>query len=157
MGYHRYVDAVIDSSTLISLAWAGHLDLLQRSPLRLIVPAEVRKETVAEGLARGHPDAAAIDVAVAPLASMAAPDMRTVDEAVLYLGRSVGMLLANDVALGRRAANLGAGWLRTADYVVLCVRSGEVDATHGLAAIHALFSAGCLTAGLYEAYRKEFA
>lgn len=150
------MDAVIDSSTLISLAWAGQLGLLQRCPLRLVVPAEVRRETVTEGLARGHPDAAAIDVAVAALASMAAPDAQSVDEAVLYLGRAVGMLVTNDVALGRRAANLGAGWLRTADLVVLCVRSGEVDVTRGLAAIHALFGAGRLTADLLEAYRKEF-
>lgn len=149
------MDAVSDSSTLISLAWAGQLDLLQRCPLRLILPAEVRQETVADGLARGHPDAAAIEVAVAPLAAMAAPDLPTVDEAVLHLARSVGMLVTNGIALGRRAVNPGAGWLRTADLVVLCVRSGQVDSTRGRSAVHALFSAGRLTAELFEAYRKE--
>jgi rRNA-processing protein FCF1 len=149
------VKAVIDSSTLISLAWSGLLSLLQRCPLDLVVPTEVHRETVVEGVARGHPDAAAIEAAVASLESSKAGEGGSVDDAVLRLGCTVGVLLTNDVALGRRAANLGVGWLRTADLVVLCVRSGRIDPGRGQAALQALYSAGRITADLLEAYRKE--
>lgn len=147
--------AVVDSSTLISLAWAGQLDLLRLCPLELVVPIEVQRETVTEGLARGHADAAAIAEAVAALEAREAGEASSVDAAVLRLGQSVGTLVTNDVALGRRAANLGAGWLRTADLVVLCVRSGRIDADRGLAAVQALHSARRITADLLEAYAKE--
>lgn len=147
--------AVLDSSTLISLAWAGLLDLLGHCPLELIVPFEVREETVTEGLARGHADAAAIEAAVAPLKDQPAGAADSVDDAVLRLSRFVGTLITNDVALGRRAANLGAGWLRTADLIVLCVRSRRIEPERGLAALHSLYSAGRITADLLDAYRKE--
>ncbi|MQB02191.1 MAG: hypothetical protein GEU78_18395 [Actinobacteria bacterium] len=147
--------AVLDSSTLISLAWSGLLDMLRRCPLDLVVPSEVRQETVVEGLARGHPDAAAIEVAVAPLESVAAHETSSVDEAVLHLGRTVGLVCTNDVALGRRAANLGIGWLRTADLVVLCVRSGRISPERGSASLQALRSTGRITENLLDDYLKE--
>jgi len=131
------------------------LDVLQHCPLELIVPHEVRQEAVVEGLACGHADAAAIEAAVVPLGSMGSAETASVDAAVLDLGRTVGTLCTNDVALGRRAANLGAGWLRTADLVVLCVRSGGMDTERGLAALQALYSAGRITVDLLAAYRKE--
>jgi rRNA-processing protein FCF1 len=155
--YRRRVHAVVDSSTLISLAWAGVLDLLACSPLDLIVPADVRQETIAEGLARGHADATAIEGAVRTLESRPNVEGGTVDERVLHLSREVGLLITNDVALGRRAANLGAGWLRTADLVVLCVRSGRVTTRRGRAALQALHDSGRITLALLEAYREELA
>lgn len=147
--------AVVDSSVLISLAWAGLLHLLQRSPLDLVVPAEVHGETVLQGLARGYADAAAIEGAIAPLASEATGVVDDVDGAVLRLGADVGVLLTNDVALGRRAANLGAGWLRTADFVVLCALRGRIGLDEGRAGLRALHDAGRITRDLLEAYEKE--
>ncbi|MFL6130470.1 MAG: hypothetical protein ACJ73E_15590 [Mycobacteriales bacterium] len=71
---------------------------------------------------------------------------RTVDEAVLAVGRRYGLLVTNDLALGRRAANLSVRWLRTADRVELCVRTGRISADRGVTAVRALRSAGRLSA-----------
>jgi predicted nucleic acid-binding protein len=149
------VKAVVDSSVLISLAWAGLLDLLRDSPLDLVVPTEVYGETVLQGLARGHADAAAIEDAVLPLASQVTGVTDNVDAAVLRLGVDAGLLLTNDLALGRRAANLGVGWLRTADLVVLCVRRGRIDRRQGRAGLRALHHAGRITGELLEVYDEE--
>lgn len=149
------MDAVVDSSSLISLAWAGLLGLLERSPLRAVVPQEVRRETVAEGLARGYPDAAAIESIVARLPTTGSGQVEDVDEAVLGLARAKGTLLTNDVALGRRASNLGVRWLRSADVVVLCVREGRLDREAGLGALAALHGAGRITDALLGEYSEE--
>ncbi len=147
--------AAVDSSTLISLAWSGQLELLDRVPLRMVIPAAVRRETVEEGLERGYPDAAAIERAIAGLFVTEGAVAATVDAAVLEAGRAQGVLLTNDVALGRRAANLGVRWLRTADLVMLCVRSGSIGPERGIAAVRALCSAGRLTEDLLHAYLEE--
>jgi predicted nucleic acid-binding protein len=149
------VDAAVDSSTLISLAWSGQLELLDRVPLRVVIPAAVRRETVEEGLEWGYPDAAAIERAIAALPVTEGAVAVTVDAAVLEAGRAQGVLLTNDVALGRRAANLGVHWLRTADLVMLCVRSGSIGPERGIAAVRALRSAGRLTEDLLHAYLEE--
>jgi predicted nucleic acid-binding protein len=150
----------VDSSTLISLAWSGQLELLGHAPVPLVVPHEVRQETVAEGLARGHPDAAAIEQAIKTIPGLAAETdthaaMHPVDHAVLEAGRLHGALVTNDLALGRRAANLGVQWLRTADFVVLCVRAGTLSSDRGVAALTALRSAGRITEDLLNAYLKD--
>lgn len=156
---------VVDTSTLISLAWAGQLELLKHAPVELVVPDEVRQEAVADGLARGYPDAAAIEQAIKTIpdpapaaaahAALSASEMQPVDHVVLEAGRRNGALLTNDLALGRRAANLGVQWLRTADLVVLCVRTEQVSRNRGVVAIQALHSAGRITAGLLSAYLEE--
>jgi predicted nucleic acid-binding protein len=150
----------VDSSTLISLAWAGQLELLSHAPIPLIVPHEVRQETVADGLARGYPDAAAIEQAIKTMPSPAPETDHTaephpVDHAVLEAGRRYGALATNDLALGRRAANLGVQWLRTADLVVLCVRTNTVSRDRGIAALKALRSAGRITEDLLNAYLED--
>ncbi|HEX6756471.1 MAG TPA: hypothetical protein VF109_11090, partial [Mycobacteriales bacterium] len=150
-----FMYAAVDSSTLVSLAWAGQLKLLELAPLDLVIPAEVIVETVEDGLDHGYPDAAAIEAAVKALRisdPVAAP---TVDESVLAVGRRLGALLTNDLALGRRAANLSVRWLRTADLVVLCVRTGRIPAVRGVAAVRALRGAGRITDGLARTYLKE--
>lgn len=157
MCYYRRMDAVVDSSTLISLAWAGILDLIGISSIHLIVPSEVYEETVGQGRVRGHVDAAAIESAVASLESRAAGQAGSVDAKVLNLGREVGLLITNDVALGRRAANLGIGWLRTADLVVACARLNRIPAQRARAALQSLHDTGRITQELLEAYRRELA
>jgi hypothetical protein len=47
--------------------------------------------------------------------------------------------------------------LRTADLVVLCVRSGRVTTRRGRAALQALHDSGRITLALLEAYREELA
>lgn len=150
----------MDSSTLISLAWAGQLELLSHAPIPLIVPNEVWQETVTEGLARGHPDAAAIEQVIKTIPSpIPEPDRPAesypVDHAVLEAGRLHGALATNDLALGRRAANLGVQWLRTADLVVLCIRTSTVSSDRGVAALRALRHAGRITEDLLNAYLED--
>jgi rRNA-processing protein FCF1 len=155
------VRIAVDSSTLISLAWAGQLELLGHSPIALMVPEEVRRETVLDGLAHGYPDAAAIEQAIKSIPDVGtesardAAEIHTVDYAVLEAGRAHGALATNDLALGRRAANLGVRWLRTADLVVLCVRADRVSADRGVAALRALRSAGRITDDLLHSYLEE--
>ncbi len=147
--------AVVDSATLISLAWAGQLGLISLAPIELVIPAEVCQETVVDGLDRGYPDAAAIELAIKEVPTVEAVGADSVDDAVLQAGRAHGALLTNDLALGRRAANLGVYWLRTGDLVVLCVRTARLGAERGAAALRALHSAGRLTDELLDAYLKE--
>jgi len=147
---------VVDSSTLISLARAGLLDLLRRLPLESVVIDTVRAETVAGGLAAGYADAAAIEAALAGLpVQETSPTPGSADAAVLIAAQGAGGLVANDLALGRRARNLGLAWLRTADLVVLVVRSSVLSRREGLQALDALEAAGHLTPGLAAAYREE--
>lgn len=149
---------VVDSSTLISLAWAGQLELLRYVPAQLVVPDEVRQEVVVDGLARGYPDAAAIELAIKAMpvfVGNAAVEERSVDHAVLQAAREHGALFTNDLALGRRAANLGVRWLRTVDLVMLCVRASTLGTERGIAALKALHSAGRITDALLDAYLKE--
>lgn len=153
-----HVRIVVDSSTLISLAWAGQLPLLGCAPVALVIPAEVRREVVDEGLARGYPDAAAIESTVKVIADAGrSEELRDlpVDDAVLVRAREHGVLLTNDLALGRRALNTGVRWLRTADFIVLCVRSGGLDRLRGVAAVKALRAAGRITEELLDAYLEE--
>jgi hypothetical protein len=151
------VYAVVDSSTLISLSWAGGLDLLTpgHCPLDLVVPVEVHEETVDEGLARGYPDAAAIADAVSGATITPRVDASSVDHAVLLVAKEYGLLLTNDVALGRRAANIGVRWLRTADLVLLGVRTERVIERRATAVLYGLHNAGRLTTALFEDYLKE--
>lgn len=152
------MEVVLDTSSLISLAWAGHLPLLERSPFPLILLDVVHNEAVHDGLASGHPDAAAIESAVAGLTpESAGSNSSSIDDAVVRAGRRHGVVLSSDQALGRRAVNVGARWLRTADYVVLLVRTSRARLDEGVAALVALHSAGLLTDELYASYREDLA
>ncbi len=149
------MSAVLDSSTLISLAWAGQLGLLAHAPVPMVVPDVVRAETVASGLASGHPDAAAIEAAIAPLAAVETEPAESVDQAVLAAAVRVGTLVSNDLALGRRAGNLGVRWLATADLLLLCVKTGTVSQDDGRMVLNALHAAGGLTSALLTSYLEE--
>jgi hypothetical protein len=78
-----------------------------------------------------------------------------VDDVVLVRAREHGVLLTNDLALGRRALNTGVRWLRTADFVIPCVRSGGLDRLRGIAAVKALRAAGRISEELHDGYLEE--
>lgn len=148
--------AVIDSSSWISLARAGLLDLLLAAAVEPVLPDVVHAEIVEEGRRGGYADAAALAAAVAnvPLTTTGGGD-RSVDARVLDAARDVGVLVANDLALGRRARSLGVTWIRTADLILLGVRSGTLQSADGLAGLSALEETGHITSELADGYRER--
>jgi predicted nucleic acid-binding protein len=144
-----------DSSSLISLARSGLLQLLSRVPVEAVILDVVAEESVDAGLAGGHADAAAIEEAIAGFPRRRGDRDVSADAAVLSTARGVGTLVANDLALGRRARNLGVRWLRTADLVVLAYRTSAIPADEGRAAIAALRDAGRLSPELASEYLQE--
>ena len=136
---------LVDSSTLISLARSALLPLLARLPLTPVVLVSVWDEAVVRGQQGGHADATAIGSALGGLEPRPDPAGRTVDDRVLTAAIEVGALAANDLALGRRATNQGARWLRTVDLVLLGDRTGTVGRAECRAAIGALHHAGRIT------------
>lgn len=149
--------AVIDTSSLISLARAGQLSLLDLVPIDLVVLDVVVGEAVAEGLAGGHADAAAIESTLSGRDVASGAPGTSVDAAVLGAAIDAGMLLSNDLALGRRARNAGARWLRTADLVILVHRLGRLDVEQSRAAVDALLHSGRITPELARTYLEELA
>lgn len=147
---------VVDSSTWISLARSGQLSLAGRLPIELLLLDVIRREVVAQGRAAGHADAEIIEAALElwPVTD-APPGSATVDAAVLAAARRAEGLISNDLALGRRARSLAVPWLRTADLVVLAVRSSVLQAAEGRRSIDALEAAGRISPELGEAYRRE--
>ncbi|MGH9041518.1 MAG: hypothetical protein ACRDZ3_14945 [Acidimicrobiia bacterium] len=113
-------------------------------------------ETVAAGRAGGYADAAALEAAFAGHELVAAPAASHVDAAVLAAAVSgPGALVANDLALGRRARNLGVTWIRTADLAVIGVATGAFGADDGKAAIISLRDSGRMAGDLAAAYLEE--
>jgi hypothetical protein len=78
-----------------------------------------------------------------------------VDVVVVEAAAEVGLLVSNDRALGRRARNLGAHWLRTADVVILLLACRTIDAVEARAAIVALRDAKRLSQELADAYLER--
>lgn len=149
------MDVVVDSSTLISLAWSGSLWLIASCPVDLRVPVPVYDEVVTAGIAGGHVDARAIESSIKDLPRIDVTSVISVDAAVLQAGARVGALVCNDIALGRRAANLGAFWLRTADLIVLSVAAGAISTERGRQVVEALLDTGRITEELTQDYLKE--
>lgn len=146
---------IADSSTLISLARSGLLSLARRLPVELILLDVVWAEVVEAGRAGGHPDAAAVDAQLGHRERAVAPMAPSVDAAVLAASVTVGAMVANDLALGRRARNLGVQWLRTADLVLLAAQAGTLPTPEACDAIAALRSSGRITDELATAYLEE--
>lgn len=153
--YHTHVRVIVDSCSLISLAWSGQLGLLRHIPLSPVILDSVYREAVTEGLARGHADAAAIDHALRDTERLDDPPGGTVDERVVVAASAVGVVITNDLVVGRRSTNLGARWLRTADLVVLALRTRGLDLAACEGALAALHAAGRLTDELRDAYLEE--
>lgn len=146
------MEIVADSSSLISLARAGLLHVVPRLPATLVLLDRVWSETVAAGRAGGHADALAIDSALGEYARRPAPAAPTVDAAVLAAAVQVGALVANDLTLGRRARNLGVGWLRTVDLLVLAARTDTLPTVEAADGVIALRDCGRITADLADHY-----
>jgi len=146
---------VIDTSTLISLARCGLLPLLSQLPVEPVILEVVYGEAVEAGLAGGHADAAAIEAAIAYLPRRSSDPGDLPDAAVLRAAREVGSLAANDLALGRRARNVGVNWLRTADLVVLLARTARMSTEEGRRAVGALKHAGRVSGDLADEYLAE--
>ena len=148
--------AVIDSSSWISLARAGLLDLLRAVAVEPVLLDVVHAEIVDEGRRGGHPDAAALTAAVAGVrVTTTTGRERAVDARVLDAAKDIGVLIANDLALGRRARSLGVAWIRSADVILLAVRSGSMSSREGLDGLRALEDTGRITSELAEAYREQ--
>ncbi|MCE7883019.1 MAG: hypothetical protein DYH08_04010 [Actinobacteria bacterium ATB1] len=152
------MQATLDSSTLISLSKAGLLLLLDRAPFEVVIPASVHQECVTDGRAGGHPDATAIETA------LHGADIRTdeaerrkvaVDVAVIQLARETGTLVANDLALGRRARNSGVRWLRTVDLVRVLHEIGRLTQDEARAAIVSLRDSCRITPDLAQQHLEE--
>jgi hypothetical protein len=146
---------VMDSSSLISLAWSGQLEVLGPLPITLVVIDSVYSESVTRGLQQGHADAAAIQHALRDAERVTDPPGRTIDEMVVTAAQDVGAVVANDVVIGRRSRNVGARWLRTADLMILGHATDTLDATACRAAVAALHDAGRITDHLRDAYLLE--
>lgn len=155
MRYATIMRAVVDSSTWISGARAGLLPLVDHCALEVITLDVVHAEVVTAGVAGGYADATAVEAALAGRPVTKAPAAATPDAAVLQAASEPGLLVTNDLALGRRARNMGIAWLRTADLVIFAVRTGAISAGEGSAAVTALRDAGRMTAGLAEDYLEE--
>ncbi len=147
--------AVVDSSTWISCARAGLLSLVDHCAFDVIILDVVHAEAVTAGVAGGYADATAVEAALAGRLVTVAPAAATPDAAVLQAASEADVLVTNDLALGRRARNMGIAWLRTADLVIFAVRTGGISAREGTAGLAALRDAGRITAGLAEDYLEE--
>ena len=79
-----------------------------------------------------------------------AADTRVLDGAL-----GIGVLIANDLALGRRARSLGVTWVRTADLILLSVKKGSMSAAHGVEGLHALEASGRIASELADSYREQ--
>jgi rRNA-processing protein FCF1 len=148
--------AVIDSSSWISLARAGLLHVLTTVSLEPVLLDVVHAEIVSEGRRGGYGDAAALTAAVAdiPLTTTKGR-VRPVDSRVLDVAQDVGVLVANDLALGRRARSIGVTWIRTADLIVLAVRSRSMSSADGVAGLRALEETGRISRELADEYREH--
>jgi rRNA-processing protein FCF1 len=146
--------AVVDSSSWISMARAGLLHLLDDVSVEPVLPDVVFEEIVEEGRRGGHADAAALSARVAGVAVTSTTQSRPPDTRVLEAAQDAGLLVANDLALGRRARSLGIAWVRTADLVVLAVKQGEMSVRGGVGALEALRSSGRITVELCAEYAE---
>ncbi|MBV8527262.1 MAG: hypothetical protein JOZ75_03000 [Candidatus Dormibacteraeota bacterium] len=148
--------AVVDSSSWISMARAGLLEVLRAAAVEPVLLDIVHAEIIDEGRRGGHADSAALSTAVGEIALTATGrGTASADAGVLEVAQQVGLLVANDLALGRRARSLGVVWIRTADLVVIAVRNGAMTSGDGTEALRALVTSGRITRELAEAYEGQ--
>lgn len=149
-------EAVLDSSTLISLARAGLLHLLPNLPVAPVLLDVVHEEVVSMGRRLLYADATSIEVPLKDMEVTASnSEYASADAAVLAGAQQVGMLICSDLTLGRRARNLGVSWMRTADLVIAALQLGKIDANVACGAIAALRDSGRITEDLASSYLEE--
>lgn len=149
------MQAVVDSSALISLARAGLLHLAPRLPIEVVLLDVVWDEAVRAGRDGGHVDAASLESVFAASARRPAEAAASVDAAVLAAAVGVGGLVANDLALGRRARNLGVTWLRSADLLMAAVAVGGIGVAEARDGVLALRDSGRIAPALAAEYLEE--
>lgn len=147
--------AVVDSSSWISLARAGLLEVLRSVSVEPVLLDVVHAEIVDEGRRGGYPDATALSAAVDGIPQTPTTGTAPIDSRILDAAQMVGMLIANDLALGRRARSLGIAWIRTADLIILAVKKGSMSARDGIEGLGALEASGRITRELADAYREQ--
>jgi predicted nucleic acid-binding protein len=119
--------AVLDSSTLVSLAKVDALDLISKLIQKGQVPKEVYTECVEEGLALGYEDAVLIQrlfeagiLGIVSHRSVPERGLSSVDTIVLSLAQKTkSVLCANDTKLVRRAALYKVQVLGSPDLLLL--------------------------------------
>lgn len=146
--------AVVDSSSWISLARAGLLDVLRAASVEPVLLDVVHAEIVEEGRRGGHADAAVLAAAVADVPVITTTSGDRADARVLEGAKRTGVLIANDLALGRRARSLGAVWIRTADLIIVGVTEGSMSSAEGVEGLRALEASGRITTELADTYRE---
>jgi len=138
------------------MARAGLLGVLRAAAVEPVLLDVVHTEIVEEGRRGGHADAAALSSAVAGIApTSTGRGKAAVDARVLEGAQVVGVLVANDLALGRRARSLGVAWIRTADLIVIAVQNGSMSLIEGTEALQALVSSGRITRELADGYEAQ--
>jgi hypothetical protein len=145
----------MDSSSLISLARAGLLGLLDRLPERPRILDVVWDEVVVKGKASQHPDAFVLEAALRTQPRDTSPNAPTIDQAVLEAATADGILVANDRTLGRRARSMGARWLRSADLLVLLASRRSCSRQEARNGVESLWSAGRITESLRDEYLER--
>lgn len=137
------------------MARAGLLPLLRVAAVDPVLLDVVQAEIVEEGRRGGYADAAVLTGAVAGIPLTITADRGSADSRVLDAAKETGMLIANDLALGRRARSLGVAWIRTADLIILGVRRGSMSQREAMEGLSALEATGRITSGLADAYREQ--
>ena len=164
--------AVIDTSTLISLAKISCLELLPRLREDVVLPHEVYEEAVIDGEEKGIADAIVIkgfiknhriEIVGAKRNSMKAVRGQTNrnlskgDGAVLSLAFSVGAneVLTNDDGLGKIAMGLGFRVIATPDLLIEALKEGVVNVEDFENFVRGLVVENRISSALAELYLME--
>lgn len=137
------------------LVFTDSLHLLARIPLDPVLLDVVWDEVVAAGISGGYADASALESSLVGLPRIPASAGTNVDASVLAAAVDAGVLVANDLALGRRARNLGVTWLRSADLALVGVTFGAISSDEARGAIIALRDSCRITPQLAAEYLEE--
>jgi len=125
------VKAVLDTSFLVSLGRIEQLELLREPTWELIVPQEVYREAIEEGLKEGYPDVAKIarffrQGYIEVVESKKATGQRA-DEVVLGLAQEKDAILCtDDRGLGRRARRSGLRTISSPDFLFMLRKGGRL-------------------------------
>lgn len=150
---------VIDSSTIISLAKTGSLELLEKLNAKILCPFGVKKESLDEGLLRNFEDAVSIQKIFKKNIVKCAKSNRfqSIDESVVFLAekRKAIAFLCNDVALARKAAAKNLSVKGSADFLFDCFNAGVIEKNGFVQKINKLVEQKRLSSKNADFYLKE--